>query len=139
MACSWIRIQKKKNDLFMDKNVRGRRPLLFLERYDIYTHTHIYINMLRSVRSSLVSTSRRRWLHRSDVDTEDLLPTIVPETFNGALSGAGRCGQTCSLSAGISMNKPSCNIENVITRIYDYCHISNLNLLFYSSHKYHLS
>ena len=46
--------------------------------------------MLGSVRSSLVCKSWRGWPHRSDIGTEDLPPTTVPETFDEALSGVGR-------------------------------------------------
>ena len=45
--------------------------------------------MLGSVRSPSVCTSWHRWPHLSDVDTKDLSPTTVLETFGGALSGAG--------------------------------------------------
>ena len=62
--------------------------------------------MLGSVRSSSVCTSQRRWLHRFDNSTEDLPPTTVPETFDEALSGVGRCSQTGSVGAGISLNMP---------------------------------
>ena len=62
--------------------------------------------MVGSVRSSSVCTSQRRWPHRFDVNTKDLSPTIVPETFGEALSGVGRCSQTGSVGADISLNMP---------------------------------
>ena len=63
--------------------------------------------MLRSFRSSSVCTSRRRWRHRSDVNTENLSPITLPETFGRALSGAGWCNQTGFVSVGISLNRPT--------------------------------
>ena len=63
--------------------------------------------MLGSVRSLSECTSRCRWPHRSDVGTKDLPLTTMPETFDGGLSGAGRCGQTSFVDAGISMNRPT--------------------------------
>ena len=65
--------------------------------------------MLVSVWSSLVCTSRHQWPHWSNVSIENLPLTTVPETFSGALSGAGQCGQTGSVSVGISMNRPRVN------------------------------
>ena len=63
--------------------------------------------MLESVRSLLECTSRCRWSHQSDVGIEDLPLTTMPKTFGEALSGAGWGGQTDSVGAGISMNKPT--------------------------------
>ena len=61
----------------------------------IYIYIYIYIlNILGAVRFSAVCTSRRRWLHRFDVGTEEMPPTTVSETFGGALKGADQCGQT---------------------------------------------
>ena len=62
--------------------------------------------MLGLVWSLLMCKSRRRWLHRSDIGTEDLSSTTMPETFSGALSEAGWCGQTGFVGAGISLNRP---------------------------------
>ena len=74
--------------------------------------------MLVSVRSSLVCTSRRQWLHWSNVSTEDLPLTTVPETFDGALSGASQCGQTGSVSVDISMNRPRVNEQYATPHLY---------------------
>ena len=66
--------------------------------------------MLRLVRSFLVCTSQRRWLHQSDVGSEDLPPTAVQETFGGALTRAWRCGQSDSVGVDIFMNRPNLHL-----------------------------
>nr|POF11883.1 myrcene synthase, chloroplastic [Quercus suber] len=46
------------------------------------------------VQLSAMCTSQRRQPHQSDIETEKMPPTTVPETIGRALKGADRCGQT---------------------------------------------